>query len=250
TSDRDRRRTAHEPGGRESPRDPRAPLEKTKGKTRRGRGGDHLAGLPRSMRLSRSTRARRASVRTKVKKLFVLLLVVILAAGAAVAIQYHRVWQPYRGFEGAEQFVDIPQGAGSRAIGERLIEAGVIRDQVTYRAALWLTGDGRHLKAGEYRFDRPMTPIQVIDKIARGDVYVIHITFPEGLTMFDMAKLFESHGLGQAKSFLDVAKDPAPIRELDPAARTLEGYLYPETYALSRHADARLLVKQMVAQFQ
>ena len=184
------------------------------------------------------------------KKLFALLLLVTLAAGAAVAIQYHRVWQPYRGFEGVEQFVDIPQGAGSRAIGERLIEAGVIRDHITYRAALWLRGDGRHLKAGEYRFDRPMTPMEVIDKIARGDVYVIHITFPEGLTMFDMAKLFESHGLGKAKAFLDVARDPAPIRELDPDARTLEGYLYPETYALSRHADARLLVKQMVAQFQ
>ena len=184
------------------------------------------------------------------KKLFILLLVIVVAAGASVAIQYRRVGQPFRGYEGAEQFVDIPQGAGSRAIGQRLVDAGVVHDLLTYRVALWLTGEGRHLKAGEYRFDHPMTPREVIDKMARGDVYVIHITFREGLTMYEMAQLFESHGLGTAASFLEAAKDPTPIREIDRDARTLEGYLFPETYAMPRRADAHQLVRQMVEQFR
>jgi UPF0755 protein len=134
-------------------------------------------------------------------------------------------------------------------IGDRLVDAGVIRDRATFRTALWMTGQGRHLKAGDYRFDRAMTPFEAIDKIARGDVYVINVTFPEGLTMTEMAKIFESHQLGSAASFIKAAKDPAPIRDLDPAANDLEGYLFPETYALPRRTDAAKLVRLMVAAF-
>jgi len=94
-----------------------------------------------------------------------------------------------------------------------------------------------------------MTPFEAIDKIARGDVYVINVTFPEGLTMTEMAKIFESHQLGSAASFIKAAKDPAPIRDLDPAANDLEGYLFPETYALPRRTDAAKLVRLMVAAF-
>jgi UPF0755 protein len=184
------------------------------------------------------------------KRLAALVLLLLVAAAAGAAWFYTRVRAPYRGWSGTEQFVEIPQGAGSRTIGDRLVAGGVVRDHLTFRAALWLTGEGRRLKAGEYRFDRPMAPAEVIDKIARGDVYVVHVTFPEGLTTFDMANVFESHGFGTAASFVDAAKDTTPIRELDPEAKTLEGYLFPDTYALPRHTDAPQLVRMMVGQFQ
>jgi UPF0755 protein len=179
---------------------------------------------------------------------FALILAVLAAAGALV--MYQRVKQPYRGFTGAEQFVDIPQGAGSLTIGDRLIAGGVIRDRFTYRLALWMSGQGRRLKAGEYRFDRAMTPFEVIDKIGRGDVYVIHVTFREGLTIAEMSKVFESHGLGDASAFVEAANDAALVRELDPAAKDLEGYLFPETYALPRKTDADKLIRMMVARFE
>ena len=183
------------------------------------------------------------------KKLLGFLFLVLVGAGAGAALMYTRVNQPYRGFQGAERFVEIPQGMGSLPIGERLVAAGVIRDLVTYRTALWMSRQGRHLKAGEYRFDRAMTVFEIIDKVARGDVYVISVTFPEGLTIVEMAKIFESHGLGPAASFVQAARDPAPIRDRDPAATDLEGYLFPETYALARHTDAAKLVRMMVARF-
>jgi UPF0755 protein len=183
------------------------------------------------------------------RRLAWLLVLAVVAAAIAVGVLYLRVNKPYRGYEAAEQYVDIPQGAGSRAIGDRLVAAGVIRDFTTYRTALWLSGQGRHLEAGEYRFDRPMTPFEVIDKVARGDVFVIPITFPEGLTIAEMSKIFESHGFGAASAFVAAAKDPAPIRDLDTAARDLEGYLFPETYPLPRRTDAAHLVRQMTARF-
>jgi UPF0755 protein len=184
------------------------------------------------------------------KKFFGFVLLVLIGAGAAAGLLYMRVYQPYRGYAEAEQFVDLPQGIGSLPIGERLVQAGVMRDLATYRAALWLSGQGRHLKAGDYRFDRAMTPLEIIDKIARGDVFVITVTFPEGLTIAEMAKIFESHGLGTAATFVKAAGDPAAIRDLDPAAKDLEGYLFPETYAVSRHTDAVKLVHLMTARFE
>jgi UPF0755 protein len=183
------------------------------------------------------------------KKLLGFVFLVLVGAGAAAGLMYFRVNQPYRGYEAVEQFVEIPQGTGSLPIGERLVAAGVIRDLTTYRTALWMSKQGRRLKAGEYRFDRAMTPFEIIDTIARGDVYVISVTFPEGLTIAEMARIFESHGLGPAASFVRAAKDPAPIHDRDPAATDLEGYLFPETYALPRRTDAAKLVRTMVARF-
>jgi len=184
------------------------------------------------------------------KKLLALLALVIVVVAAGAALVYTRANDRYLGYTGTEQFVDIPQGSGSRAIGERLVAGGVIRDLWTYRAAVWMSGQGRHLKAGEYRFDHAMTPFEVIDKLARGDVYVINLTFPEGLTIADMAKIFESHGLGPASAFVEAARHSELVRDLDPAARDLEGYLFPETYAMPRRSDATKLIRLMVSRFE
>jgi len=185
-----------------------------------------------------------------VRKLIGVLLVLVLLAGAGAAVMYRRVTQPYRGYTGPEQFVDIPQGAGSRGIGERLVAAGVVRDMATFRVALWMSGESRRLKAGEYRFDRDMTAFEVLDKIAQGDIYVVNVTFREGLTIAEMANVFESHGIGPAAAFVSAAANAGLIRELDPAATDLEGYLFPETYSISRHTDAAALVRIMATRFE
>jgi UPF0755 protein len=108
-------------------------------------------------------------------KRFLLILLVLVLAGAAAGAWwlYSGIHTPYRGFTGAEQFVEIPSGSSNHTIANRLVDAGVVRDHLTFRAAIELSGESRKLKAGEYRFDRALTPIEVIDKIARGDVYVI-----------------------------------------------------------------------------
>src|SRR4051812_44416693 len=166
-----------------------------------------------------------------------LVLLVVLAAGAAGGWMYLGIRRPFRGYSAAEQFVDIPQGLGTRAIGERLASAGVVRDPLTFRAAMWAAGQPVRLKAGEYRFTDPLTPLDVIDKLRRGDVFVIPVTFPEGLNVFEMAKIFEAKGFGPAQSFVD-------------AGRSREGYLFPDTYALSRHTEAPKLVKLMSDAFE
>jgi UPF0755 protein len=178
------------------------------------------------------------------------LLVLVGGAGAGAYLLYTRVHQPYRGYAPGEQFVDIPSGTSPAAIGRSLVAAGVVRDALTFRAALWLSGNAQRLQAGEYRFDREMTAAEVIQQIADGRVYLVTITFREGLTFAEMATIFERSGFGTAESFLTASRNPAPIAELDPVANDLEGYLFPDTYALPRRSDAARVVASMVSRFR
>ena len=179
--------------------------------------------------------------------LFVILLLVVCAAGATWF--YLGVNRPYKGYAEPEQFVEIPPGSGTAAIARRLADAGVVTDVNTFRLALWVTGQGRRLQAGEYRFDHPLSARQVAEKIGRGEVYVHPITFREGLTIKQMAELYESRGFGPAKDFVEAAKNVALVQAIDPVAKDLEGYLFPDTYALPRRATADQLVARMVASF-
>ena len=123
-------------------------------------------------------------------------------------------------------------------------------DELTFRLALWRSGRDRELQAGEYFFDAPISPLDAVATIADGRVFLRLITFPEGLTLPEMATVFQRSGLGEAAAFREAASDPSPIADLDPAATDLEGYLFPETYSLPRNATARDLVEAMVAQFR
>ncbi len=180
-----------------------------------------------------------------------LLLVAVLAVAAAFAgyVAFARVNAAFKGYEGPEMFVEVPVGAGPSTIGQRLVDAGVVRDPLTFRGAVWLSGHARDLQAGEYRFDRRMTALEVVDKVVRGDVYRRLITFREGLTIPEMARVYEDAGLGKATEFERAARDPAAVRDLDPKAPDLEGYLFPETYTLRRDTPAAALVVQMMELF-
>ena len=185
-----------------------------------------------------------------IKRLLWLVVVVAIVAGAGGWYIYRQVVQPYRGYDQPEVFVDIPSGSGPARIGELLAQAGVVRDPTVFRVALLISGRARALKAGEYRFTQPMHALDVIDKIARGDVYKRLLTFREGLTIDEMAQVFEEKGFGKADDFRKAAMDPKLIADLDPSAPDLEGYLFPETYSLPRDTPASAIVEQMVAGFK
>jgi len=184
------------------------------------------------------------------RALFVIVAVVIVAAAGAGIWLLLGTEKPYKGYEGAEQFVEIPPGAGSALIGRRLTEGGVVRDAMSFRVALARSGQAKRLQAGEYRFDHPMTAREVIDKLARGDVFLRPITFPEGLTLQQMAQIYEREGGGTRADFMKAAANASLVRDIDPAAPDLEGYLFPNTYALPRRSTADQLVQRMVTAFR
>jgi len=180
----------------------------------------------------------------------VVLIVAGVAAGGAFVVN-GRLSRPFKGYESAEQFVDILPGEGPAAIARTLVAGGVVRDRWTFRLALARSGAARRLQAGEYRFDHPMTAAEVVAVLEHGKVFVRSVTFPEGLTIREMGRIFEARGLGSAGAFTAAAREAtALVRDIDPSARDLEGYLFPATYALSRRAGAAELVRMTVARFR
>ncbi len=177
-----------------------------------------------------------------------LLLLVLLAAGGAWWVRT-RLTTPHRGFTEPEVFVDLPPGTGVAAMAARLTEAGVVADPWTFRIAARLSGAERQLQAGEYRFAEPATPVSVVDRLSRGDVFSRPVTFREGLTIREMADVFERSGLGTGAAFERAATTSDRAQSFDPDARTLEGYLFPDTYPLARRVDPDALVQLMVAGF-
>ncbi len=181
---------------------------------------------------------------TVARRVAILAVLAALAGGFAI----FRLTAPYRGFQG-ETFVDIPRGASTGAMAGMLAEAGVVRSRWDFLLARAVRR-GRKLQAGEYRFERPASALAVFGRIARGDAFYYELVAPEGWNMFDIAAAAEKLGLFPADRFLEAARDAAMIRDLDPRAPTLEGYLFPDTYKLSRHTTPEQLCRIMTARFR
>lgn len=163
---------------------------------------------------------------------------------------YSQFTEPYRGYVGKERFIDITHGSDAVTIARQLIAAGIVRDRWAFRYATWKTKSASRLQAGEYKFDSPMTAIQVLEKIARGRVHLRTITFPEGLTLAQMAEIFGASDFGTREEFYASGQNTELVAHFDQDATDLEGYLFPDTYALPRDATAGQLVSAMVASFE
>ncbi len=180
----------------------------------------------------------------KSRRLLAALLLIAVIGGAAA----WWVNAPYAEFS-EETFVDIPKGTGTRAIAQMLANAGVIEHPAQFLLVRALRPKAV-LKAGEYRFDKPSSAWQVFDRIARGDIFFYALAVPEGNNIFDIAAALEREGIMDGREFLKAAQDPAPIRDLAPEAPSLEGYLFPDTYRITRHTTAEHLCRLMTGRFR
>ncbi len=176
------------------------------------------------------------------------IFVVLVLAGAAAWFWY-ALKQPYQGFAPDGVFVDVPHGASSRGVARLLERNGVVRSATAFEIYT-RKHSTRSLQAGEYFFDHPASGTEVFWKLANGQVFEQPFTVREGETMFDIARDLEAGKLMSAEEFLHAAKDPVLIHDLVPNAPTLEGFLFPATYHLSRHPSAITLTTEMVKKFK
>ncbi len=170
---------------------------------------------------------------------------VVLAAGGWAAWQVYTPVTPP-----ANASLLLRPGYSRRRIAAELKRAGVIRSELAFR--LWHAAHPKPLlKAGEYRFERAATLPQVYGRIARGDIYFHVVTIPEGYTMYDIAQAMQDAGLGSASDFLRVAETQTQlISDLAPDAKSLEGYLFPNTYQFTRTESLEEMAGAMVHQFR
>jgi UPF0755 protein len=175
--------------------------------------------------------------------LLILFLVALIAAGAGVWL----IIVPFG--PSSETFVEVVPGSTSTRIAQQLESAGVVRSQFAFDFWRWVKRG--KLKAGEYRFDHPAPLIEVYDRIARGDVFTVAVTVPEGASVFDIGSRLEEAGIGTRQQFLDAqSRLTELVADLDPKAKTLEGYLFPDTYRFQRKATPLQVATAMVKRFR
>jgi UPF0755 protein len=170
-------------------------------------------------------------------------LLVLLAAGAAAWL----ILAPFG--PQSETFVQLTPGSSTATIGQQLEAAGIVRSRFAFDLLrLWKRGT---LRAGEYRFDHPAPATEVMARIARGDVFTKTVVIPEGASIFEIAARLEQAGFGARQGFLDVAvKQVELVADLDPKAKSLEGYLFPDTYRFQRKASPAQIAAAMVRRFR
>ncbi|HLI62343.1 MAG TPA: endolytic transglycosylase MltG [Terriglobales bacterium] len=147
-------------------------------------------------------------------------------------------------------FVLLRPGWSTRHIARDLRQQGVIRSSTAFLMLQYAKGR-KTLKAGEYKFDQPATALQVWRRLEEGDVYARTLIVPEGFNMYDIAAAVEQAGLGPAPDFLQAARsDVFLVRDIDPKAKSLEGYLFPDTYEFTRIDNAHEMIAAMVHRFR
>ena len=145
--------------------------------------------------------------------------------------------------------LDIERGARTRDIARRLEDDGVIRSRITFLALHYLR-PGNTLKAGEYYFEQAASPLAVLRKLIRGDVSFQVLVIPEGYNRFEIADAVAAQGFSTRADFLWASEEASLVADLDPFAKTLEGYLFPDTYHFPRHARPAEIARAMVGRFR
>jgi UPF0755 protein len=149
-----------------------------------------------------------------------------------------------------QTFVLLHPGYSTRRIATELQSAGVIRSADAFVVWHYLRHK-RSLKAGEYLFEKSATSLDVHRRLVHGDVYFHTVVIPEGYNIFDVAHAIQNAGLGSSDEFLKVAtSDTALIADLAPDAKTLEGYLFPNTYEFTRMQTMQEMAAAMVKEFR
>ena len=145
---------------------------------------------------------------------------------------------------------DVPTGNSSRVIAKRLIEQKLIRSEHAFRLAVRYRGTGKHLRAGTYVLRRNMALWDLLDEFEKGQVTLVSWTVPEGLTTSAIAELWEMSGFGTAEAFRKVSGSPHLLKRYGLTDKTVEGYLFPNTYKFAKGTTTEKVVEMMLDEFK
>ena len=179
-------------------------------------------------------------------------LVVLLAVSASAVWVYKDLHTPVRHAKHG-QYVEIARGSSPAAVINKLADEGIIKHRLPLTLYLKLTSNGSQLKAGEYDFPSPISPLGVFARLREGEQRLTRLTIVEGWTRWDIAnamyKIPELQ-LAEPTSALPLMDDVSLISDLDPKATNLEGYLFPDTYDFPPDTKPAELIAIMVKRFR
>ncbi|HLA95754.1 MAG TPA: endolytic transglycosylase MltG [Pyrinomonadaceae bacterium] len=192
-----------------------------------------------------------------IRKLIIAIVLLVLIAVAAGGVFWYWLQNamntPISHAKGSE-YITIDRGTPPAAIVGKLVSEGILANGTPVLIYLRTFGDASKIKAGDYKFPTPISPIQVLAELEKGEERSTRLVIPEGFTRFDIAKrIAEKFPLQvpmDEKQILALMDDTSLINDIAPDAKNLEGYMYPSTYSLPPDATADEIVKTMVEQFR
>jgi UPF0755 protein len=187
------------------------------------------------------------------KRLILVIAIILVAAPCAFAFWLYRELHVSVAHGKSNDYIEIPRRSSPDSIADKLLSEGVIRRRWPLLVYIKLTGSAKLLKAGDYRFPSPITPLGVLKKLEEGEERLSRFTIVEGWTRWDiadsLAHMPELH-LADSGESLKLMDDTSAIRDLDPHAENLEGYLFPATYSYPLDTKANIVVNGMVKRFR
>lgn len=182
-------------------------------------------------------------------KLGSIAIFVVLATVAATGIFWIR-GALYRPSSAAAVEIEIRAGMSGREIVDRLHDRGLLPSPLAGRIYLRLAAGDRWLHWGRYRFERGSRPVDVLERVLDGRIEQITVTVVEGSTIADVAARMASAGIGVETDWLAVGNRVEWIADLAPAAGSLEGFLYPDTYRFAAGVAVEDAARHMVERFR
>ena len=176
---------------------------------------------------------------------------ILLSIAGIVAIYLnlqHYAAQP-AGPDPEKVVITIPAGQSLKTTAETLFKNKIITSAFKFNMIARLKGYDKRLKAGEYALSATMAPIQIMEKLVKGEVELYKLTIPEGLNIYQIADLVAQAGFAQDSSFIEAATDADLARKNGINAKTFEGYLFPETYYFPKKVSSETIISTMVKHF-
>ena len=142
---------------------------------------------------------------------------------------------------------EVKEGESAIAVGRRLEQAGLIRSRLFWDMLSRYEKD--FLKTGAYRLTIPASQTEIRTILVEGKQILLRVTIPEGISLKKAAALFEQSGICTSEAFLEAAVDPAILNSYKIPGKTMEGYLYPETYFFPGSFPAGRVIRTMADTF-
>ncbi len=127
---------------------------------------------------------------------------------------------------------------------------GIVRDQYIPLIYMKLVRYKDSVKAGVYEFSQPVSAAEALEKLIRGDVVLKSVTIREGIDRFAIGRIFAAEGFGRQDEWDALTADSESVRDVAPEAKSLEGYLFPDTYKFSPGTPAKTIVQAMTGNFR
>jgi len=177
------------------------------------------------------------------------LVLALTAVGVRTHLQFDAS-QPLETTAGPSIIVYIKPRTGVQEIAQILRGARVIQSRWAFLALAYIQGSLTRLHAGEYEFTRGMPLREILQKLEAGRVITYQVTIPEGFTAQDIARLFAGERLVDSDRFMALVADANLVENLGVSGGTLEGYLFPDTYRLTRGMKEEEIIRIMVTRFR